>query len=781
LKLNNICQKFRQHLSCGGLFYAFWRAVKYLVFIMHKPKDMQQENFIESGPLRVVVISSGLQVFWLNKQVTVGTGLNFAVNTLGLWTDSSKAKWQLIEKHKNSFKLQIIFDDIPLIQLWNIKIDDQAGLIWEIESQNTEWMYINEFRVVLLLSPGYTSWFCGYQQGNFCRFEKEWREFKVNQPFSLLAGVRFPREGADLPVLSFEVTDEASRVLIQNSSVKENMRVIGFSIVCPDDKSNFSAGTVQGFKTAMQIFEQASILDSKIELLRQEALDALFRKKSILRINKHLKILLVNLPWHVNGVWGVRAGSRWPHTKDRSEGKYIPFPFFLAQATSLLQKNKVDTQMIDAIAEQSTEEEFMGLLLSKNVDYLVAETSVPSFKQDMEILSKISEAGIKIILCGPNSLIYQASFMNQYMFVDFVLKGEYEFTLLDLVKSLENQSDFSQVPGVLYNNGKEFLSTSERKLSDINSLPWPHRESLPMDKYWDLPGDIPYPSAQMLASRGCPFNCSFCLWPQVMYQGGSYRVRDVEDVVDEMEYLVKKMKFKSIYFDDDTFNLGKDRMFKLCRTIQERGLNNIPWAIMARADAMDEDMLLEMKKSGLAAVKYGVESFEPELISSCQKGLDINKAEKMIRLTKKLGIKVHLTFTFGFSGETQKTIRRTIDRGINLDPDSVQFSILTPFPGTRLFAELDKQGRILTKDWSRYDGHSSCVFKPENLSVKDLEDAKRRAYHIWYDAKRKKRGLLGDFIRFTKYLNERGLFFVIGKTFDYLKFVWFKRKQYLNG
>jgi radical SAM superfamily enzyme YgiQ (UPF0313 family) len=371
--------------------------------------------------------------------------------------------------------------------------------------------------------------------------------------------------------------------------------------------------------------------------------------------------------------------------------------------------------------------------------------------------------------------------MNQYPFVDFVLKGEYEFTLLELVRALENKTDLLQVAGMLYNNGKEFLSTGERKLCDVDSLPWPLRESLPMDKYWDLPGNIPYPSVQMLASRGCPFNCSFCLWPQVMYQGSSYRPRNVEDVVNEMEYLVKKMGFRSVYFDDDTFNIGKERMFKFCRLVQERGLSNTPWAIMARADAMDEGMLLEMKKSGLAAVKYGVESFDQGLVSSCQKGLDISKAERMIKFTKKLGIKVHLTFVFGFSGETKKTIKKTIDRGISLDPDSVQFSILTPFPGTKLFNQLENSGRILTYDWNQYDGNNYCVFKSEGIRPQELLEAKNYAYLLWGDHQRKRRGWRGDLKKFIGLLRANGLSFAVKKIFDYLKFLLVKRIKYFNG
>jgi radical SAM superfamily enzyme YgiQ (UPF0313 family) len=782
LVINNLGKRFKQHFISGGLFYAFWRGIKYFIFILRRQKeDPRHDCFIESGPLRIYLSDCGMQVFWLKKQLTLGSGLSVGVNTLGLWTDSSKAKWQLLEKSSDYFRVRVSFNDIPLVQVWKINIYDNGHFIWEIESQNTEWMHIDELRIVHLLNSDYTYWFCGYEQGSFCRFEKDWFDFKVNQQPFLLAGVRFSKEGAGLPALSSEIYDTKAKVLIQNSSYYENLRIIGFSIIYPEEKRNLTAGSSQSFRINTQVFKDGLDLDSKIESLRQDALRTVFKENKLPYTNKHLKVLLANLPWHKNGIWGVRAGSRWPHTKDLTEGKYMPFPFFLAQATSLLQKNSVHAEIIDAIAEQLTEDVFMHRIQGKSIDYLVVETSIPSFFQDMEILSKISKYKIKIILCGPNSLIYQPAFMHQYPFIDFVLKGEYEFTLLNLIKALENNTDLSTVDGILYRKGGEFLSTKERELCVLDSLPWPHRDSLPMDKYWDMPGNIPSPSVQMLASRGCPFNCNFCLLPQVMYRGNSYRVRDTEDVINEMEHLVKNMGFKSVYFDDDTFNIGKGRMLEFCNKLQARGLSSTPWAIMARADTMDEQILLAMKKSGLAAVKYGVETFNPEFISSCQKGLDISKAEEMIRFTKDLGIKVHLTFTFGFTGETKKTIKKTIERGLKLDPDSVQFSILTPFPGTRLFEQLDNCGKILTYDWARYDGNSQCVFKSEGMKPKELLEARKYAYLAWGDYQRKKRGFLGDLDKFKNLLKSNGIGFTIKKTFNYLKFLLVKEIKYHNG
>jgi radical SAM superfamily enzyme YgiQ (UPF0313 family) len=263
------------------------------------------------------------------------------------------------------------------------------------------------------------------------------------------------------------------------------------------------------------------------------------------------------------------------------------------------------------------------------------------------------------------------------------------------------------------------------------------------------------PGVQMMASRGCPFQCGFCLWPQVMYQGHHYRFRLVDDVVNEMEYLVKEKGFKSVYFDDDTFNIGSDRMLEFCRAIKKKGLETTPWAIMARPDLMSEQVLRAMKDAGLWAVKYGVESADQELVNRINKAMDLKKTEQMIRLTQKFGIRTHLTFTFGLLGETKQTIEKTIRWALELDPFSVQFSITTPFPGTSYHQILEKDGMLVSKNLSDYDGHAKSVIKLPTLSPQDLECAKERAYQMWGEHVRK-RGSASKANKFFRCWKEQG-------------------------
>jgi radical SAM superfamily enzyme YgiQ (UPF0313 family) len=152
---------------------------------------------------------------------------------------------------------------------------------------------------------------------------------------------------------------------------------------------------------------------------------------------------------------------------------------------------------------------------------------------------------------------------------------------------------------------------------------------------------------------------------------------------------------------------------------------------MARADTSDYQTLKAMKDAGMCALKFGVESASQELIDNCDKALNLKVVEKAVRDCKRLGIKVHLTFTFGLPQETRKTIKDTIAYAIRLNSYSVQFSLTTPFPGTKYYNLLDEKGLLLTKDWKKYDGNRHMVIRGENLSAKALEAGLKEARRTW--------------------------------------------------
>lgn len=450
-----------------------------------------------------------------------------------------------------------------------------------------------------------------------------------------------------------------------------------------------------------------------------------------------MKVFLGNAPWRdlkKKDYYGVKAGSRWPHFEPNSS-RYMPFPFFLAYATAVLKENHYDVKLVDGIAEGISNTQFLQKIQDYSPDLVVLETSTPSIMADIKMAERIKNiCQAKVAFCGPHAPMYSQNFLKENPIIDFILQGEYEYALLNLVRHLEKHQDLDDILGLIYRNEKDntiHINPRQPLIENLDELPWPERDSLPMERYFDAVVGLPAPSVQMWASRGCPYKCIFCSWPQIMYGSHKYRVRNPINVVDEMEWLIKERGFKSVYFDDDTFNIGKKRILQICEEIKRRNLNNIPWAIMARADTMDDEMLKALKSAGLYALKYGVESGVQEIVDKSEKNLDLKQVREIVKRTKELNIRVHLTFAFGLPGETKETINKTIEFALELDPDSVQFSIVTPFPGSRYFAMLEEKGLILTKDWEEYDGSNRAVLRTEALSGKELEDALCNAYKRW--------------------------------------------------
>jgi hypothetical protein len=283
-------------------------------------------------------------------------GLNSAINTLGLWTDSSFADWQILQRGSDYFDLRVVFKNLPLSQIWKIKIENEQEVIWQIDMEPEETLHIDEARIVCLISPHHKTWINDYRQGDFPRIGSTWREIPLNDIRGSLVGARFPKEGMPLPALTLELQGpQVSNVspLIQSSPFEINAHVIGFKRVDSEEKRDYRPGYYSLFSVKIGLFNNDYFLDRRIEGLRQDLLQTTIKNKvSRRRSKQNLSVLLVNLPWQKDGKWGVRAGSRWPHIKDKSEGKYLPFPFFLAYSVSLLQRYNIKAHIIDAVAEE---------------------------------------------------------------------------------------------------------------------------------------------------------------------------------------------------------------------------------------------------------------------------------------------------------------------------------------------------------------------------------------------------------------------------------------------
>ncbi len=443
------------------------------------------------------------------------------------------------------------------------------------------------------------------------------------------------------------------------------------------------------------------------------------------------KVFLGNAPWNKPGHIGVRAGCRWPHF-ELAISPYMPFPFYLAYCAALLQKNGFEVLMIDAIAEKMSEEVYFTRMKAFAPDLVVHEVATASIHTDLRQAKKVKEIlpEAKLFFGGPHHLMYKPEFLNNNPEVDFAVEGEYEFVVLRVAQNLHGPKD--AVQGLIYRAADGTPKSNGRApLVELSELPWPAREFLPMDIYWDNQGNMPTPCLQVHASRGCPFTCNFCQWPQLMYGGNKYRIRDPKDVADEIQYCRDTYGSKSFYFDDDTFNIGKKRIIALCDEFIKHKLN-MPWSAMSRADTTDIETLHKMREAGMVAIKYGVESADQKIVDDCGKKLDLKVATMNIKETIRIGIKCHLSMTVGLPGETHETIQKTMDWVDDVNPDSVQFSIATPYPGSLLYDQLIAKGHLLSGDFDEYDGANRSVIRTDALTPEEIEVAHHKLVSRWH-------------------------------------------------
>lgn len=463
-----------------------------------------------------------------------------------------------------------------------------------------------------------------------------------------------------------------------------------------------------------------------------------------------MKILLANPPCRISispthERFFIRAGSRWPFStvkKKKEKIGYAPFPFYMAYAAALLKNEGFDLEVIDAIALNLTLTDFTRKAVGLKPDVILYETSTPTISHDLKLARVLKKkTGSLICLAGPHVTVYPEEILKKNPAVDFVFLQEYELAFLELAKRLKNKKNLKGIAGLAYRRGKKIIVGKPAAIDPLDQLPFPSRALFPSegadfrDYYW-ISFRVFKPAIQMHSSRGCPYRCNFCLWNQVMYGGGKYRTFSPERVVDEMEDCVKKFGAKEIYFDDDSFTINKKHVLGICREIKRRKLK-IKWSCMGNIEPVDREMISRMAESGCLGFCFGVESGSPEILRKIGKTVDLEKVKRVVAWCSEYKIKTHGTFIFGLSGDTRETMIETLDYAKSLDIDSLQFSISTPFPGTRFYDEVKKARLLRSNHWQDYDGALKSVVKFKNISAREIQELCQKASGVWLKAKLK--------------------------------------------
>ncbi len=443
-----------------------------------------------------------------------------------------------------------------------------------------------------------------------------------------------------------------------------------------------------------------------------------------------MKVLVANPPWPGPG-YGARSDVRWPHKR---VDKYIEYPIYLSYAVAVVEEAGFEVAFIDAIMDELSIDEFAQRVHELGADLLCMETSTPSIGFDLETAAAVKRLSPQtfVALLGSHPTFFDRQMIDENPVVDAVVRGEFEYTCADLAKALANGGDLSLVLGLTYRDedGTAHRNPERPHFEPLDDMPFPARHIVQGEGYRAGIYSGGYPTA-MVSSRGCPFHCTFCLWPEMLY-GHKFRARSAENVVAEIEQAVRVYGHDEIYFDDDTFSVDRQRVLDICRLIQEKGLHKeVEWIAQCRVDTVAREVLEAMKAANCGYILFGVESGSPAMLKKMKKGITVDKVRQAFALTKSVGIKTQAFFLFGMPGETQDTIRETIEFAKELSASSTQFAVAIPHPGTALYRECKENGWLTSEDWADYTSEASLIETPW-LTAKEVEAARVRAYREYY-------------------------------------------------
>ncbi|MEM3956366.1 MAG: radical SAM protein [Candidatus Bathyarchaeia archaeon] len=405
-------------------------------------------------------------------------------------------------------------------------------------------------------------------------------------------------------------------------------------------------------------------------------------------------------------------------------------PIGLAYLASMLERSGYEVKIIDAPALDLQVPQVRDIVNREQPEIIGITASTPMIYDAYAVAKAAKEVcpNSTVILGGPHPTFLPIETLQECPAVDIVCIGEGEETIVEVSEAIKKRMDLSNVRGIAFRKKDgEIVRTEPRPLiKDLDSIPFPAWHLLPMDKYTVLGKKAMV--CHVMSSRGCPFQCIFCSSSRIF--GRKYRARSAKNVVDEIEFLVSEYNPKSIEFSDDEFTLNQRRVEEICEEIKKRGID-ITWACGSRVDTISRSLLEKMKKAGCSFIYYGIESASQRILNFIKKGITIEQIRRAVMLTKDIGIKIMGSFIVGFPDETREEIKNTLAFPKKLKVDYVQFTIATPYPGTELYEMAEKDGLLLTKDWSKY-----TTLKPvmvlKNISTKDLQDLITKAYISFY-------------------------------------------------
>lgn len=417
------------------------------------------------------------------------------------------------------------------------------------------------------------------------------------------------------------------------------------------------------------------------------------------------------------------AGSRY---QARREVTSYWYPTWLAQPAALVPGSR----LLDCPPHNIGKEEC--LRIASDYDHVIIHTSTPSLKNDCRVAEAIraQRPGVRIGFIGAHAAVQPTETLKASTAIDWVGRKEFDFTC----KEVAEGRVLSSIAGLSYRTTDgSIVHNPERELiSNMDSLPWVadvYKRDLEIEKYFI--GYLLHPYVSMYTGRGCPAQCTFCLWPQTI-GGHKYRVRSADNVAAEMAYMKSLFpQVREFFFDDDTFTANLPRAREIARKLAPLGLT---WSCNSRAN-LDYDTISFFKDCGLRLFLVGYESGNDETLTHIKKGVTTDEMRRFTKACHEAGVVIHGTFILGLPVETPETIEQTIRFAQELDVFSIQVSLAAPYPGTELYQQAKMNGWFVKKDKTDLvegDGFQQSTLEYPTASKEEIFEAVERFYHRYY-------------------------------------------------
>ncbi len=356
--------------------------------------------------------------------------------------------------------------------------------------------------------------------------------------------------------------------------------------------------------------------------------------------------------------------------------------------------------------------------LLDDADMICISSITSTANRAFQIAERFRKLGIPVAVGGPHSTFLPEESLQ---YADYVVIGEGEETLVELMEHLETNQPLDTIKGLSFKNDREeIVHNPPRELAeDLDTAPIP---DFSLVYKWEKARVVP-----LATSRGCPFGCKFC--SVIPMFGRKYRFKSIERVLTEIRAAAPRKDH--VFFIDDNFAANKKRTKQLLMAIIESNIK-FEWSAQVRTDVAKDPELLElMQRAGCFAVYIGFESINPKTLSLYNKGQVLSDIENAIRLVKQHNINIHGMFVLGSDTDDIQTIRNTAKFAKRLNIESIQFMVLTPLPGTPVFEEIRSSGRLIHTDWSKYDAQHA-VFEPKQMTAFELHVETLKAMAKFY-------------------------------------------------